>query len=417
MSIEHVVVISNSASIKGGAEKVACQTACLLAESGIDTYIFAATGPVSPELVAADVHIRCLRQDYISASGRNKLVAALQGLWNRKVERELSKLLSTLDPATTVVNLHSWTHTMSASILAAVRKAGFPLVITAHDYFLACPNGGFYHYPENRPCSLRAVDARCKSCNCDKRSMAQHKYRLARFALQERELERIHPGVIFLSDFSYSILKASIPFNYDEYRISNPVFALERKNTRSFFGDRDIDCLFVGRVDPEKGCDLFCKAVELAGVKGVVVGDGSERKALMAAHPDVEFVGKKTPAEVDEYYRRAKALVFPSYYFEVQSLVMIEAKLAGNLPILVSNGIAAADYVDDGVDGYVFPYGDTRALADRIRLVLDPSTNCRMRAAVAAEDFSAFDPSLYAKSMISIYEDALKRRGKRKVVA
>ncbi len=414
MALENVVVITNQASTMGGAEKVACRCATLMAQLGLNAYLFAGTGPVSPELADAGVHVTCLDQRYTAAEGRSKVGAAVQGFWNAKAERELGKLLSTLDPRTTVVNLHSWTHTMSSSILQAVRKAGFPLLITAHDYFLACPNGGFYDYVRQRPCELRECGVECRHMNCDKRSMAQKRYRVARFDLQTRILKgmRPKPGVVFLSQFSEGVLHASIPFAYDAYRVDNPIEAGQDGGTcNPSFDERDIDCLYVGRIDPEKDCSLFCRVAEAVGGRAVAVGNGSQRADLAAAHPGVEFVGTKGADEVRGYYRRAKCLVFPSSWYEVQSLVLREAQMAASLPCALRGGTSGEDSVRNGLDGIVASHDDEAALAQAVRKILDRETNDKMRDAIASQDFDAYRPEVFAERMAALYEGFLATRG------
>ena len=413
MALENVVVIANQASIAGGAEKVACMCAMLMAERGINTYLFAGTGPVSPELEASGVHVVCLEQQYTAAEGRSKVAAAAQGFWNVKAKRELGALLAKLDPATTIVNLHSWTHTMSASILEAVRHAGFPLLVTAHDYFLACPNGGFYNFVEWRPCELRSCGAECRRTDCDKRSRAQKKYRVARFDVQTRILRKMEPkpGIIFLSRFSEEVLRASIPFEYDAYQVDNPIETdWDAEVCNPSFDERPIDLLYVGRIDPEKDCGLFCRVAEAAGGRAVAVGDGSQREELAASHPGVEFVGKKSAEEVRDYYRQTKCLVFPSSWYEVQGLVLREAQIAGSLPCALRGGTAGEGSVRDGLDGIVAPHDDEAALVEAVRAILNRRNNDRMRAAIAAQDYGIYRPEVYGERMVEIYEKFLMAR-------
>lgn len=413
MALENVVIIANQASIMGGAEKVACRCAMLMAERGVNSYLFAGTGPVSPELETSGVHVVCLNQQFTAAAGRSKVAAAAQGFWNAKAKRELGALLAKLDPATTIVNLHSWTHTMSASILEAVRRARFPLLITAHDYFLACPNGGFYNFVDWKPCELRSCGAECRRTDCDKRSRTQKKYRVARFDVQTRILYKMEPkpGIIFLSRFSEEVLRASIPFEYDAYGVDNPIEAdWDSAICNPAFGERDIDCLFVGRVEPEKDCALFCRVCSELGVRAVVVGDGAQRAELERECPAVEFVGKKGADEVRAFYRRARVFVFCSSCYEVAPLTIREAQLSGAVPIALRGGTAGEDYVRDGVDGHVTAYDDEAGLTEAIKRMLEPAENDRIRRAVATADYTAHRDDVFAGRMKAIYEEFLGSR-------
>lgn len=398
----------------GGAEKVACRCAILMAERGFNTYLFAGTGPVSPELVQSGVHVTCLEGEYTAASGRNKIAAAAQGFWNARAGRELSRLLAGLDPASTVVNLHSWTHTMSSSILESVRRAGFPLLITAHDYFLACPNGGFYNYVDWKPCELRECGRECRRINCDKRSFAQKKYRVARFDVQTCILRKMQPmpGIIFLSRFSENVLRESIPFTFSSYRVDNPIEAdWDTPVCNPNYDERPIDMLYVGRIDPEKDCALFCRVAKEVGGRAVAVGDGSQECELARKYPCVEFVGRKSASEVRNYYKQAKCLVFPSSCYETQGLVLREAQITGSVPCALRGGTAGEDSVRDGLDGIVVPHDDENALIAAAKKIIKRETNDQMRSAIADQDFTLYRPETFAVRMIQIYQDFLATRG------
>lgn len=398
----------------GGAEKVACRCAILMAERGLNTYLFSGTGPVSPELVQSGVHVTCLDGEYTAATGRSKIAAAAQGFWNARAGRELSRLLAGLDPASTVVNLHSWTHTMSSSILESVRRSGFPLLITAHDYFLACPNGGFYNYVDWKPCELRECGRECRRINCDKRSFAQKKYRVARFDVQTRILRKMQPmpGIIFLSRFSENVLRESIPFAFSSYRVDNPIEAdWDTPVCNPNYDERPIDMLYVGRIDPEKDCALFCRVAKAVGGRAVAVGDGSQECELARKYPCVEFVGRKSASEVRNYYKQAKCLVFSSSCYETQGLVLREAQITGSVPCALRGGTAGEDSVRDGLDGIVVPHDDENALIAAAKKIIKRETNDQMRSAIANQDFTLYRPETFAVRMIQIYQDFLATRG------
>ena len=404
--LKNIVIISNKASTEGGAEKVACDSAVYLAKMGYAVTLFAASGPVSSVLLDAGVNVVCLNQDFISKQN-NKIIAFTQGLWNIKAQRSLNKLLQEFSPLDTVVNLHSWTHTLSSSVLKSIKDSMLPFVITAHDYFLACPNGGFFNYKENKPCSLRCVNRDCVNIDCDKRSALQKKYRLTRFRIQNRILKNMNLSVIFLSEFSKSVLERSIPFSYVAYSLDNPISFLPGDELIRA-EDCQIDCLFVGRIDPDKDCEMFCAAVSNCGLNAVVVGDGQQRDGLEVKYPGVKFVGRVEGDSILQLYRNAKTLVFTSAYYEVAPLVIREAQIAASLPCVVRDGTAGGSYIKDGVTGLLFSYYDRFELESCILRAIDPVVNNKMREAVKNMDFSIHSGEIYVSRLAAIFEDVIK---------
>ena len=111
--------------------------------------------------------------------------------------------------------------------------------------------------------------------------------------------------------------------------------------------------LYVGRISKEKGVDLFCEAVTELGYEGIVVGNGDEKEKLESEYPNIEFVGWKTNEEVKAYMKKAKALIFPSKWYETAGLTVLEAQALG-LPCIVSNNCAAKEFIRIGKNGYIF---------------------------------------------------------------
>ncbi|MBL8733712.1 MAG: glycosyltransferase [Planctomycetes bacterium] len=75
-------------------------------------------------------------------------------------------------------------------------------------------------------------------------------------------------------------------------------------------------------------------------------------------------------------------LVVPSTWHENAPFVVLEARAAG-LPVLASRFGGLVEVVDDGVDGELFPPGDSDSLAERLQRCLDePARLARYRSAV-----------------------------------
>ena len=74
--------------------------------------------------------------------------------------------------------------------------------------------------------------------------------------------------------------------------------------------------------------------------------------------------------DVDERLRKCHIVAFPSYYREGVPKSLIEAAATGR-PIITCNSIGCKDVVDDGVNGFLVPPKDTRALAERLETLIN----------------------------------------------
>ena len=183
--LKNIVIVNDSASINGGAGKVALTSAIGLANCGYNVIIFTAFGPVDKRLEnIINLRIICLNQMDI-LSDPNRWRAVKQGIWNRVAYEEFNNLLLTLNPKDTIVHFHAWIKSLSASLFSITAKYNLKIVITLHDYFLFCPNGGLFNYQTKKICKVKALSLRCLLCNCDSRSYLQKVWRYVRQMIQQ----------------------------------------------------------------------------------------------------------------------------------------------------------------------------------------------------------------------------------------
>lgn len=371
--LESIVYITNRASILGGAEKVACQEAIAAAQRGIDVTLFAAAGPVAPELSGAGVHVVCLGQE-LSSEDPNKLRGFAHGLWNLAAARELKAILSEKSPSGTVVHLHTWTHVLSASVLGVIRRLGFPLVVTAHDYFLVCPNGGLLDYQHMKKCCLQPLCHECWHRNCDKRSYPQKLYRSLRWVLQRNELAHIsNISIATISDIGERLIEnraqASGLGQAKYVRVPNPIDVptLEFRECGTVCPyPKDSFYLYVGRMSVEKGPQLFCEAAQSLQHRAILIGDGPLLASLRSTYPQCIFLGQLGFDEIVPYYANARALVVPSLWYEGLPLAVCEAKCFMRGPFITPTECAATEAAGYFDNELTFESGSAKSLQVRL---------------------------------------------------
>ncbi len=387
-----VVILNDFASFNGGASTVALSSARELAARGHAVTLFAAVGPVDAELAQTpNLRVVCLGGTDIARAG-NRLAAFTSGLWNGRARRALAETLRGLDPARTVVHAHLWMKALSPSVFSAAFAGGFPVAITLHDFFLACPNGGFYVYPRGEICHRRPLSLDCVTCRCDRRNYGHKLWRVARSVVQDRWLRVATRArhLVGVSEFGVNVLRPHLPADVPITVVRNPIDCPDLGPAP--VGEHD-GFVFAGRLVPEKGPRLFAEAARLAGVRATFVGDGELRAELARDFPEVEITGWQAPAEVTARLRRARALVFPSRWYETLGLVVVEATAHG-VPAVVSDGCAARDTVADGERGLHFAAGSVADLARQLRALAGPGEGAARatRLGRAAYDWYWADP-------------------------
>lgn len=158
--------------------------------------------------------------------------------------------------------------------------------------------------------------------------------------------------------------------------------------------DGPLRLICVGRLIERKGQHHLIHAVKRLTDQGIevsleLIGTGDSQASFEAQaralgmEERVRFRGYVPREEIAAHYAAAHAFVLPSYN-EGMSVATLEAMAAG-LPLVVSRTGGTADLVEEGVNGWTFPWGDGESLAAHIRrLALDRSLARRMGEASRA---------------------------------
>ena len=405
--LSSVCIVSDKAFISGGQAKVAIDTACLLSQRGIRVIYFAPVGPIDPSLAKAGVTVECLGQHDI-LSNKSRVEASISGLWNRPAAKALRNVIQDLDPKTSIIHCHGFAKALSPSIGPVLAEARSPCLFTMHEYFLACPNGGFFDYNRQAICERRPLGPSCLTTNCDVRHPLHKAWRVARQAVLwgPGRMPRALRHITYLSETQLAAMKAHLPDEARLYHLPNPVAAV--RDGKLAKGRESSQFLFVGRLSPEKGALVFAEAARIAKVPAVFVGEGSERSAIGRVNPDAVVTGWKSVHEVHEMMLGARVLVFPSLWYETFGLVAYEA-IARGLPVVAARRNAAAEAIISGRNGLVLDRMDVPTLADALNTlsrqdhpVFDEIKKPENRLIPSEDD--------YVERLLRIYDDLLRAR-------
>lgn len=407
-NLQSAVFLNDYCHINGGASRVAIDEAIALANQGVSVTFLGANGPICPELEESRVSVVCLGQAELIKAGANPGVY-VQSLWNLPAYRAMEEILSALDPARTVVHLHGYTKCLTTSPVRAAIAKKFSVVCTLHDFFVACPNGAFFDYVANAPCERRGLSTNCFKTNCDKRAYVHKAYRFARSLIQKwpGQLPSGVVNYISLSRRSAEILKPYLSPRSRIHPLEN-IVSVEKKTVVDV--SRNTKLVAVGRLDREKGCELLVAAAEQAGVHITFVGDGALRITLQKSS-NVTVTGWLSPAEVQAELDTARALIFPSLWFETYGLVVAEAAGRG-VPAVVSDISAASERITSGIQGLVFQGGDVDSLAAALKK-LNNDTLVKNMGLAAYDQFWMNPPTSdrHIDELKIIYEKTLAQRG------
>ena len=399
-----IVILCDTAQVDGGLGKVAVTSALSLKEAGCDVIYFCPGNGTDPRLAASGVEVIELGQPF-AAEDPHRLRGMRRGLWNTEAAQALRHRLAGCDPAATVLHCHGYSKLLSPAIGPVLTDGRFAAVYTMHEFFLACPNGGFFDFQRQEICTRKPLGMSCLTTHCDSRSRAIKGYRVLRQAVLHGpgKLPRHLRDVIAISDTQDRVMRPYLPKDTQVHRISNPVDWLD---TDRVAVEQNSHFLFIGRLAPDKGAAELARAAKEAGVRVTFVGDGPERARIQSILPDAEVTGWLDPAGVHDWLGRARALVMPSLWYECQPLVPLEALRRG-VPVITGAWNAAHEAVEHGQTGLI--YDATDDLAATLSQMTPDAAGGMSRRAYAQRDSYGLSPAEHATQLLSVYSEILSR--------
>ena len=402
--LDRVVVINDDTQERGGAAAVALASVRLLRQRDVPVTVLSSDGG-SAGLVQLGAEAAALGGQHILNG--NRAAAALRGLYDAATGGAAAGWIAAHDTPGTVYHLHNWHKVLSPSVFRALQPVASRLLISAHDYFLVCPNGGYFRYPQQSPCQLAPGSLRCLAANCDRRHYGHKLWRVARNEVRRFLFDLTHTRADLLVVHDGMVphfMRGGVPRRRLRV-LRNPVvpWRLSRvpaEDNRAVF--------YVGRVEADKGVDLLARAARRAGVPLRIIGAGSLEMAVRHENPTAELLGWQSREQLALSTSDARIVVIPTRSRETFGLAGIEALLSG-IPVIVSRfSLISDEIVRHGFGLSCNPY-DEAALADAIT-ALDRDDD-RVRE-ISCRAFSgarmlAPTPEQWCDDLLRLYESKL----------
>jgi glycosyltransferase involved in cell wall biosynthesis len=359
--------INNYHYRRGGADIVYLEHAALFHRQGWETAYFAMQHPknIPSEWSEFFVEEIELGHDYTLAA---KMVKTSKVIYSFEAQRKLGRLLQRFKP--TIAHLHNVYHHISPAILSTLRNAGIPVVLTAHDLKIACPNYRMLSGSEicERCKGGRFHNAVIQRCVHDSRlastivaiEAATH----ALLGSYRKNVDRIVvPSRFFVDKF--------VEWGWKREKFVHIPNFVEAENF-----DPEVEpgryFLYFGRLSSEKGVATLIRAAAAAGIRLRIAGTGPDADWLQALAGSigatVEFLGYRTGSDLHDLVRASRAVVLPSEWYENAPLSVLESFAMGK-PVIGARIGGIPEMVEEDVSGWLFKSGDVDELADVLRRV------------------------------------------------
>lgn len=412
MKPEKVIIAVEGGAPTGGAERIAFDTVRILSEAGVPVVIISSAGTVDPSFATLpNVTVEALNLplhfNRFFDGGKKNMIRNLaeDGAMKALFERLLTKY----DSPATVFHAHGFHNFFTQAILHVATGLQMKTVVTCHDFGLTCPNGTLYNYQTNEICELKPLSLSCLRCQCmgEKASrLKQLRFARAWTSMFWHHVPQKLDAILAVSDFEREILQRHLGNKAKVQTLLNPV---EPASDIRQAPQQSHHYLWIGRMTAEKDAITPAATCRDLDLPITFVGDGPLRKEVEAANPNATFVGWKSPDDVKQYQREARAMILSSKWHETAGLVVLES-LAAGIPCVVPDTSAATSWVLDGVNGLYFKAGDQASLGAALAKLGDDAMVERLgRAAFEKYWESPYTMERYRNDLLAVYAGVLQK--------
>jgi glycosyltransferase involved in cell wall biosynthesis len=315
---------------------------------------------------------------------------AVETIWSRRNYDRFRRFVRDLRPD--IVHFHNTFPLLSPSVYAACHREGAKVVQTLHNYRMICPATTLFR--DGRPCEDcvgLSVPWPSVLHGCYHDSRPQTAVIAAMLGLHRARGTWNDNVDLYLTPSEFArakLIQGGLP--PDKVAVK-PNFVDYRAGPRE--GDGDY-MLLVGRLVEHKGVATVLEAWRRmrTRVPLVVIGDGplaDEVERFAARHAEVTYLGRQPHEAVLSRMRNARALLFPSAWYETFGITVVEAFACG-LPVIASAiGPVGSELVEDGRTGLLFAPGDSARLASLVEQAWSQPEQMRTMGDAALQEYRA----------------------------
>ena len=323
-------------------------------------------------------------------------------IYSVNARKQIRKVLSNFKPD--VVHLNNFNYQLTPSIIYEIKKHNIPIVYTAHDVQLVCPN----HKLKND-----YTDGLCRKCDGGKyfecvKNNCVHSSKI-------RSILGAVEAWYYKLRHTYKMIDLTVcPSEFMEKEISRNDDINGRTVTMYNFIDEikplGAECenyvLYFGRYSEEKGISNLVKAAKkLSNIPFVFAGKGELENEVNSAD-NIKNVGFKTGDELRNIIEKALFTVLPAEWSENCPFSVMESQSLMT-PVLGAKIGGIPELIDDGKTGILFESGNLKELTEKIEYLYNNKELCRQMSE-NCRDIKYDTIKEYSEKLIKLYKEVIK---------
>lgn len=426
-----IILVNKFHYLKGGSETYYFGLAEGLKAAGHEVHFFAMEGENNLSCEDADLFVSA--KDYNGPTSLGQKVSAATSLiYSKEAKEKFQTLCERVRPDIVHMNLVHRQITLSILDAPYLKEHKVPVLFTAHDYILVCPNY----------LMLDGSGSICDAClggrfsNCLKHKCVKGSTAKSAMAFAEAEylkLSRSYNKIDKIICPSAFMAQKTIEGGFADTRVCHMANFCSSETLELARSDSDGTdhqnhyLLFFGRLSKEKGVDVLVDAFisfaeEAEDWRLEIVGDGPERELLESkvesspCSERIHFAGYQTGSALLNYVAGASLVVAPSRWRENMPYSIVEAFASGT-PVIGASIGGIPELVQEGQTGFVCEPDDVKSLADAmlrgIKFGSDADRYQKMQRDCREYVLDNCDQTKYIQQLTEHYQELIdtKKRG------
>ena len=391
---------------RGGDSTYMLNLSDLLTENGHEVVHFAMKHPQNLPSPYSDYFVSEIDFPGLLAERSPKAAwtVAARSIFSREARENIARLADATKPD--IAHFHNIHGHLTTSIIKPLRDRGIPIVWTLHDYRQVCPNTSMLSHGEICDRCLPNKFYNVVLHRCKKGSLAASV--VAMLSMYYERLTRVPDRIARFITPSGFLRSKLIQGHFDPEKIETiPNFVDLVRFRPEPEGEH---YLYIGRLSYEKGIDVLIRAAaSLDTGRLFIVGEGPVENELRAlagrvGAGRVEFLGFRSGEELEHLIARSQFVVLPSRWYENLPFSIMEAFASGK-PVIATDLGGIPEMVEDGVNGFLFPNGDVKALTERIRRLLsDHALRAEMGKRAREKAERLYNRETHYEKVMKVYE-------------
>ena len=332
------------------------------------------------------------------------LLYPLKIIYSLEARHKIKRIIELFKPD--VVHLNNINFQITPSIIYEIKKFNIPIIFTAHDYQLICPNHLLYQPARAVLCEecISSGFFRCVKNNCIHGSKF-------RSIIGYIESELYH-GLN-----TYSLIdKIICPSEFIEKKFHcKSIFQKKTVMMHNFIQEVEKDdktkkgnyVLYFGRFTDEKGIRTLIKVCNRLPEIPFIFAGGGPLLDLVNGIPNIKNAGFLRGEELKKVISEALFSIFPSEWYENCPFSVMESQMYGT-PVLGSDIGGVPELIKDGKTGILFKAADADDLLDKITslwhnrsMIEEMTKNC------AEVEFDTL--SVYGEKLLNLYMQTINK--------